>query len=72
MGIELDDFRRDYARTEHARLSSRKRIEITPENVHNVSRWQLEQYLEARGFAVFDDERTSDLREAVSLDLECP
>jgi len=64
------EFKDWYAGTEHARLSRRPVIEVTPENVDNVSRFQLEQYLERRGFAVYDDEETSDLREAVRLDLE--
>ena len=34
------------------------------------SRQQLQQYLERRGFAVYDDESTQVLREAVLLDLE--
>ena len=67
----IDEFREWYAGTHHARLSERPEIEITQGNVHNVSRWQLERYLERRGFAVFDEESTSKLREAVRLDLGC-
>ena len=66
----LDEFREWYADTAHADLSRRKVIGITLDNVNNISRWQLEQYLEGRGFAVHDDEITSELREAVRLDLD--
>ena len=34
------------------------------------SRAQIQAYLEGRGFAVYDDESTGDLREAARLDME--
>jgi hypothetical protein len=65
----MNDFKEQYANSIHAQLSRRKRIRITLANVNNVSRWQLEQYLLGRGFAVYDDESTTMLRDAVKIDL---
>lgn len=62
----LDDFRLDYAKSEHARLSRRP----CRGSLENWSRWELQQYLEERGFAVYDHEDTEDLREAARLDME--
>lgn len=61
----LEDFRRDYAKSEHARLSRRP----ADGRVENWSRWELQQYLEGRGFAVYDSEDIEDLREAARLDM---
>ena len=36
-----------------------------------MSRAEIEEYLESRGFAVYDDESTKELREAVRLQMIC-
>jgi hypothetical protein len=41
-----------------------------PENINSRTRQQLQEYLECRGFAVYDHEDTEVLREAVQLDME--
>jgi len=56
-----------YANTHHAALSRRDPKKGTLEN---WSRWELQQYLESEGFAVYDSEDTEDLRLAVKLHAE--
>lgn len=40
------------------------------EDVENASRDELQEYLEGRGFAVYDSEHVEELREAVRLDID--
>lgn len=39
-------------------------------NVFTATRAELQEYLERRGFAVYEHEDTDDLREATRLDME--
>lgn len=63
----LEDFRDWYPKTHHARLSKRPH----DGNMNNWSRWELQEYLEERGFAVYDHETDDELREAAKLDMGC-
>lgn len=60
------EFQKWYATTQHARLSRRP----ARGSLANWSRWELQDYLERRGFAVYDNENTEDLREAARLDMQ--
>ena len=46
-------------------------MEITLEEIKQMSRGELVEYLELRGTACYDDEPTSLLREAAIEDWEC-
>jgi hypothetical protein len=48
---------------------SGKMIAVTREHVERMSRGELESYLELRGYAVFDDESTHELRECALEDF---
>ena len=41
-----------------------------PKPINRMSRAEIQHELEARGFAVYDDEPTEDLRETLRLDRE--
>ena len=43
---------------------------MTSEQVETATRAELQEYLEARGFAVYESESTEDLREAARQDIE--
>ena len=45
-------------------------IAISVKTVEEMQRSQLIEYLEARGYACYDDESTSDLRETAFSDLD--
>jgi hypothetical protein len=43
---------------------------VTSEEVGTATRAELQEYLEGRGFAVYESEHTEELREAAAQDIE--
>ena len=43
---------------------------VSPGDIETMTRLQLINYLESRGFACYDDEPTSELRETAFFDVE--
>jgi hypothetical protein len=48
---------------------SGKMIAVTREHVERMTRYELQTHLEQRGFAVYDDESTAELRECALEDF---
>ena len=45
-------------------------IEVTRDQIEKMTRGDLKRHLEFRGFAVYDDEETADLRECALSDFD--
>jgi hypothetical protein len=45
-------------------------ISVTSKDIETMTRMELINYLELRGFACYDDESTSELRETAFFDVE--
>lgn len=56
--------------TGQMRKATMKKKAYSDKPLNHWDRYELQQYLENRGFAVYDDEPTDDLREAVRMDME--
>ena len=45
-------------------------VSVTTRDIEHMTRRQLVEYLESRGYACYDDESTQDLRECAFQDVE--